>query len=62
MHSESLQRQRAHSRAALADAAGENHRVEPAHRGDVSADVFAHAVAIGLQRDQRALMALRRRP
>ena len=30
--------------------------------GDVSADVFAHAIAIGLEREQRARLARRRRP
>ena len=62
MHSKPCKRQRAHFRAALADAAGENHRVQPAHRGDVSADVFAHAIAIRLEREQRAVVALDRRP
>ena len=55
---QSLQRQRAHLRAALADAAGENHRVQPAHRGDIGADVFPHAIAEGLEREQRAVVAL----
>ena len=52
-----LQRQRADLRAALADAAGEDHRVEPAHRGDVGADVLAHAVAVRLERDQARRLA-----
>ena len=59
---QALQRQRAHLRAALADAAGEDHRVQPAHRGHVGADVLPHAVAIRLEREQRAVTAPRRRP
>ena len=55
---QSLERERAHDRAALADAAGENHRIEPAHRCDISADIFAHAIAISLEREQCAAVPL----
>ena len=54
---EALQRERAHAGAALPDAAGEDQDVEPAHRREVGADVFADAVAEGLQRHQRPVMA-----
>ena len=59
---QALQRQRSHLRAALADAAGENHRVQPAHRGHIGADVFPHAVAVRLERHQRAGIVPRRQP
>ena len=54
---EALQRERAHAGAALPDAAGEDQDVQPAHRREVGADVFAHAVAEGLQRHQRPVVA-----
>jgi len=53
-----LQRQRAHFRAALADAAGKNHHVQSSHRGDIRADIFPDAIAIRLESDQCAGLVL----
>src|SRR5204862_4905365 len=55
---QSLQRERADLRTALADAGGEDHCVQSAHGSDVSAEVFPDTVAIGLERKQRAVLAL----
>ena len=55
---QALQCQGANHCASLADAAGENHRIESAHGCDVSADVLSHAIAVSFERDQSALMTL----
>ena len=47
--------------AALADAAGEDQDVQSAHRGHIGADVLAHPVAEGLERQQGAVVARVRR-
>ena len=43
--------------AALPNAARENDGIKPAHGRDVSANVFSYAIAIGLEREQGAVIS-----
>jgi hypothetical protein len=55
---QALQSQRANNCASLTDASRENHGVESTHRGDISAYVFPNTIAVRLEREQSALMAI----